>query len=362
MIRLACHVPNPHDATAWYRAVSPLAHMRKRGFPVQYDLIREWSAPAVMGYDAAFFQRPCTAPELEAIRICKRLSIPVIVDYDDLLFDLPVDNPAYQHYMNQETQSRIVTIMREADCLWVSTRELKRCIQLPRGGLNDKVYVVPNALDDVHMVTGSRGLPPPVERRQGAVVWRGSATHEQDIMTYAKQLAEAAEASPKTSFVFVGYNPWFLTKHMRPKQAVVSGAMPVGEFMDFLYATAARVGVVPLHPSRFNLCKSNIAWLEMTWAGGVVLAPDWEEWRQPGVVTYRDEDGFKAGLMALTAMEPAQLEELHRMSWNHIVKRFTLSAVNPIRQATLTAALGRSEWPEGHQRIEDPDEAAMELE
>lgn len=364
MIRIAAHIPNPHDATNWYRGTGPLSHLRKRfGYlDIQVELVREWSYSSVQLMDVAFFQRPSTPQELEAIRICKRLNVPVVVDYDDLLFDLPADNPAYRAYMNKGTQETIISIMREADMIWVSTSELKRCIQLPKASLNERVYVIPNALDDHHLVTGRRTLPPALEKRQPCVVWRGSPTHERDVMEYTPEIGEVALSAPKQSFVFVGWNPWFLTERLPKNQAIVSGALPVGEFMDFLYATAGRIGIVPLHESRFNKCKSNIAWLEMTWSGGVVLAPDWEEWRHPGVVTYRNAEDFKAGLKALVEMEPEKLAEMHRMSWNHIVKHFTLMNVNPKRAETLMALLHRAEWPDGWQRLPDPDEEVMSLE
>lgn len=364
MISVACHIPNAHDATNWYRGTGPLSHLRKcyPNRPLHFEFLKEWSYASVQMHDAAFFQRPSTPSELEAIRICRRLRVPVVVDYDDLLFDLPEDNPAYQMYMNPKTKETIVSIVREADLVWVSTKELKRCLQITDdSSLNKRVFVVPNALDDIHLVAGQRGLPPPRERRQPAVIWRGSPTHMQDVMEYAPEISDVAQSSPKTSFVFVGYNPWFLTRGMG-RQAICSGALSVGEFMDFLYSTAARIGIVPLHDSRFNRCKSNIAWLEMSWAGGVVLAPDWEEWRHPGIVAYRNGADFKAGLKALVEMEPEKLAELNKMSWNHIVKNFTLSKVNDIRMATLMAVMNHGDWPDGWQRIPEADDKIMELE
>lgn len=366
MIRIAAHIPGLHDATCYYRAATPFAHLRKKmEADIEFDVIKEWSGPALMQYDVAFFQRPSTSQELEAIRIAKRLGLPVIVDYDDLLFDIPADNPAYRAYMNRATQETIITIMREASCIWVSTPELKRCIQIKGASLNDRVFVVPNALDDIHLVARQRAMPPPLKARQPAVVWRGSPTHERDVMEFAPEIGDVAASNLKTSFVFVGYNPWFLTERMAGSQAVLSGALPVGEFMEFLYATASRIGMVPLHDSRFNRCKSNIAWLEMTWSGGVVLAPDWEEWRQPGIVTYRSADDFKAGLKLLVEMEPEKLAEMHAQSWAHIQKNFMLSNTNKIRLLTLGACFS-GQWPAGFERLEDADDeraeaAVMEL-
>lgn len=366
MYRIATHIPNKHDATCWYRAAGPLAVLRKLFQGFSFEPIQEWSFSSVLPYDCAFFQRPSTKSELEAIRICKRLNIPVIVDFDDLLFDLPPDNPAYRMYMNKETQETIISIIREADCVWVSTAELKRCLQIPGASLNKRVYVVNNALDDLHMVVGSKKEPLPIDRRQPTVLWRGSPTHERDVMEFTPEIAEAADGSPENKFLFLGYNPWFLTERMNPTQAILAPPVPVGEFMEFVHATAARIGIVPLHDSRFNRCKSNIAWLEMTWAGGVVLAPDWEEWRQPGVVTYKDEKDFLGALKLLLSMPKEQLAEMNAMSWNHIKENFVTSGVNKIRALTIEACIHKSigvdTWPEGWQELPPADDSVMELE
>jgi hypothetical protein len=354
------HIPNRHDATAYYRATGPLGNLRRR-YRNRYKFI--WADEISFGrasfYDVAFFQRPSTAQELEAIRILTRMNKPVIVDYDDLLFQVPTDNPAHGSYMNQATQTTIVEICKLATCIWVSTKELKRTLQLKGHSLNDKVYVVPNAIDDHHLLHG--GKEAPAEKRTHSVLWRGSPTHERDILEYTPEIGDVASKHPRWSFVFAGYNPWFLTERMKGKQAVLSGALPVGEFMDFIYGVSPQVGMVPLHDSRFNRCKSNIAWLEMTWAGAAVLAPDWEEWRVPGIVTYHDPKSYGEALDWLLTIKEEERRELNRISWEHIQDHFLISVVNPIRDLTIKACL-TNRWPKGYEPLFDPDtEAVMEL-
>lgn len=362
MINICMHIPGRHDATNWYRGSTPLNALRTQTKNrIQTFFGGEYSYSTVQSYDAAFFQRPCTPQELEAVLLCKRNGVPVIVDYDDLLLDLPRDNPSYGLYMNDKTRDSIIKIVQAADLVWVSTKELKRCYQLPKTTLNERVYVVPNALNDIHLAVGKKAFPPPMERRQPAVLWRGSHTHERDVMEFVPEIVETAHKFPHWSFVFAGWNPWFVTEHMKEKQAIVSGALPVGEFMDFVYATGPQVGMIPLSDHRFNRCKSNIAWLEMAWAGAACLVPDWEEWRNPGCVTYRNSQDFKAGLMSLIAMKPEQRCELNRQSWEFIEKNYMLSKVNDIRLHTIEALLGIREWPNGWQRLHD-DDCVAELE
>jgi hypothetical protein len=298
------------------------------------------------------------------MRIFKRLGVPVIIDYDDLLFDVPTDNPAYRNYMNKSTQEAVVSCVREADAVFVSTKELKRCLQLPKACLNDRVYVVPNALDDIHLVRGDRKNPP--EKRNKTVLWRGSHSHQRDLVEHGGEILTVAKQHRDFAFTFVGYNPWYLTERMGKNQAVVAESIPIGEFMDFVYATAPEVGIVPLHRSRFNLCKSNIGWLEMSWAGAVCLVPDWEEWRAPGAVTYCNAGDFQSGLLSLLGMEPEQRAELNRMSWKWISENRMLSQVNPLREQVFMAAMGEDEWPEGGGPIPEfykaeTEEKGMEL-
>jgi hypothetical protein len=348
------HIPNRHDATNWYRGTGPLSHLKKSSkLDLKFSFANEISFATAQLHDLAFFQRPSTSSELEAIRIFKRLGIPVIVDYDDLFFEIPTDNPAHQSYMNRTTQETIVQIMREADCVWVSTKEIKRCVQLPNASLNERVYVVPNALDDIHLVMRDRSKPQ--TNRQPAVMWRGSPTHERDVMEFTPEIGAVAKGFPNWSFVFAGWNPWFLTDGMAPKQALCSGALPVGEFMDFVYATGAEVGMVPLHDSRFNRCKSNIAWLEMTWGGAAVLAPDWEEWRHPGVTTYLTQEDYRIGLASLIEMGSEKRRALNQMSWEHIKNNFMLSKVNYIRERTIRSLVNGSDWYTGYEPLQDDD-------
>lgn len=343
---ICARIPNQHDATSHYRGFGPLGHLRKTS-KLQWNIhpCAEFSASVAYMCDLAFFQRPKDPAELMAIRIFKRLGVPVIIDFDDLLLSVPRDNPAHDAYMNEETQRTILDICREASAIIVSTNELKRCLQLPGKPLNDRVYVVPNALDEIHLLRGTRAQPPTGTNR--TVLWRGSATHERDVFEFAPEIADCAKADRSTAFTFVGWNPWFLTERMEGKQAIIAGQLPLGEFLEFLHTTAPQIGIVPLHASRFNLCKSNIAWLEMTWSGAACLVPDWEEWQHPGAVTYRTTEDFRAGLLSLMGMEPEALQELNRMAWKTVLDKFLLKRVNPLREQVMLASMGMAEWPDG---------------
>jgi hypothetical protein len=63
-------------------------------------------------------------------------------------------------------------------------------------------------------------------------------------------------------------------------------------YMDAFARLGPWLHIVPLANNGFNRSKSNLAWLEATAAGAVVLAPALEEWQRPGIVNYKDASDF----------------------------------------------------------------------
>ncbi len=351
MKTIIARIPNLHDATAHYRANGPLSHLRRTGIcgtDILIQTVSDFSGPGVMLSDIGFFQRPSDPKELEAIKLFKRLGKKIIIDYDDFLLGVPGDNPLFGHYASKKSQDTIIEIIRAADAVIVSTNELKRCLQLPKNCLNEKVYVANNAIDEHHMLHGERSIPP-LDRNR-TVFWRGSQTHQRDLMDYTPAIVKvgrATKAKHNIPFTFSGYNPWFITESLYPEQAIIAGPLPMGEYLDFIYKTGPMMGIVPLAENRFNRCKSNIAWLELTWAGAAMLVPDWEEWKRPGCTTYRNEEDFIIGLTSLIESTPERLHELNRQSWFDIINNYTLAKVNGIREKVFGAAMDLCDWPEG---------------
>lgn len=354
MIRVAHHVPSPHDGTAYYRSIGPNhaleATKPKEFFFSEPGTLKEWSWPTLTKYHLAFFQRPSTQNELDAINMCRSAGVPVIVDYDDNLFEVPTDNPVHEFYRNAGTQKVVAQCIASATVVTVSTLELKRRFQLPGKELNKHVFVVRNSINDVqHPAIKNALAAKHAPQTNPTILWRGSNTHMRDLMEYGEPILEVAhqEGRKPPTFTFAGYNPWFLTERMKPKQAVVMPLTSVGEFMNALIGIAPEIGIVPLHNSGFNRAKSNIAWLEMTLAGAACLVPEWEEWCMPGAVTYQNAEDFRAGLLFLLEMPPENRAELRQQSWDHIKQHFLLSKQLHRRAEILKFAAGLGEEPVG---------------
>lgn len=359
MIQMLMVVPNRMDATSFYRSMGPFPQMRKqKNFNMVFSDQADWSIVNMM--DMVFMQRPFAPQHLELAKICKQWEIPLWIDYDDLLFDVPTDNPAYNQYMNEQTRNQIVEIIQLSTVCTVSTQQLKNCLQPPKHSLNDRVYVVENALMDFYKDKFN-----PFHPKQH-VNWRGSNTHERDVLEYGEPIIQVAKKNPKSTFSWIGYNPWMVTEGMSEKQAIIVPGMPITEYFEFIRKINPTVQIVPLHTSMFNLCKSNISWIEGTLSGAVSIAPDWLEWRKPGVLTYQNQEDF-GSCLEFALNNPQEMSEYHQMSVDYIKTHLMLSDVNRKRIQIMDSlfALSRGKdpkWMEGGETMHLLEgEEAMEL-
>jgi vacuolar-type H+-ATPase catalytic subunit A/Vma1 len=81
-------------------------------------------------------------------------------------------------------------------------------------------------------------------------------------------------------------------------------------------------------PNSLNYCKSNIAWLEATSVGAAIIAPDWEEWRKPGIIRY---DSIEKYGELLLNYQSDNLHEHWAKSREYIMENLTLEKVNKQR-------------------------------
>lgn len=342
MKRILVNCPNSDDATSFYRGVGPLARLQKEIPDLSLVFVNEikWSTVAMA--DVMFMQRPFLPTHITAAQIAKNCRVPLWIDYDDDLFAVPADNPAFAVYGADQTKKQVAQLCQMADVVTVSTEALAARIR----PLNANVLVIPNALDDwIFNYRSARQTP-----RNKCVLWRGSNTHQRDLANVTKQFVEAANspAAEPWTFTFVGYNPWWLTERIPEKKAVVCPPMDVMEYMAFLEGLHPALMVVPLSDHPFNRSKSNIAYLEGVFAGAAVIAPDMPEWNRPGVLLYRSADEFGERLQS--ALEGKHdLEALNHLAWEHVRRNETLSERNLLRSDLLHTLFARYRSKNGFQ-------------
>jgi hypothetical protein len=321
------------DATTFYRVDQPLAHLRKRIPDLQLFYAGKEVIKRHLGHiDLAFIQRPSGPEHVMLIRLCKDMGIPVWIDYDDNLLEVPPENPAYRLYSKKETRESIVECLKLSDVISVSTPQIFH--DWKEHTSEQKFVTIPNAYNDFLF------RETPVFKYKPIVFWRGTESHQKDLAEFGQQIVTVSRKYPYLLFNFMGYRPWFLLEHLG-KNGLFTPPTDILEYHKVLRLVHPSFFIVPLIENKLNLCKSNIAWIEGTQAGAVTLAPDWPEWQRPGVVTYKGIMDFQDKLKSMIEMKPEQLEELHSHSWNFIVDNLRLSEINSLREQLIKSLLQR---------------------
>ena len=314
-IILNLHYPSPGDHTSFYRALGPLSvisglNVQPRG-EVQYPELQA---------DLAFVHRPFRSEELEVIKMYKKYGVPVWIDYDDDFFNVTADSSAYFMFSHPKTRQNVVESLAAADAVTVTTQVLADLYQVHT---KKTIRVIPNAMPDW---LAKRKQNPSGKKK---VLWRGNTSHVRDMDLVKKEILEVADVRRDWSWVFMGgYIPYDLKERMIKAGIgfeVVSN-LPLLNYFDELLEQAPSVVIVPLDETVFNRAKSNIAWIEATWAGASTVAPSWPEWNKPGVIHYDDRRSFKETLIHATVREWDT-----SASWNHITENLMLSKVNEAR-------------------------------
>lgn len=333
MINILEVIPNPNDATSFYRGRLPLLRLQKQ-FPDKimihpyHNGTTNWDY--ILLFDLVFIQRPADVYQFRVLSSAKNMGIPVWVDYDDLLCCIPKDNPAHDAY-NSEKIDLIGDFIKYADIVTVSTRALKHYLeQFYKLVEKDKIKVIPNSFDLEIFNKNS------VFRRSKNIMWRGSHTHTNDIMEYSDEIISIMTQKKDWRINFYGYNPFFITN--KTKNSTYIKSIPIDKYIGILHKLNNSICIVPLHDNAFNHSKSNIAWQEATYAGAVCLAPNWEEWNKPGIINYENKADFKIKLKAMIKGE-YDLKRMHQKSWQFICNNLNLQKVNKLREEIIMHSL-----------------------
>lgn len=319
-INLAVLCPIPNDVLSFWRGVGPLAELR-RDNPDSLTLcfFNEISWHSAACVDAAFMQRPFTEKHLTSAQLLKANRVPLWVDFDDDLFSVPSWNPCASTYARPGVQKNIAEIIALADVVTVSTQLLAQKF-MP---LNKNIIVIPNALN-TRLIGEAQ---PPQQQNRNLIIWRGSKTHLKDLNLMADAAIDLSRRYPEMTWLFLGESPWF-ADFMPPKSVISAEAIDPVEYFNFLSVVRPSILVAPLVDCDFNRAKSNIAWLEASWAGAAVLAPRFAEWQQPGLTTYREPADLRTRLEEMIVTRMSSGIDSASQSWNHIRRHLTLDTVN----------------------------------
>jgi hypothetical protein len=322
-------MPNITDATSYYRGMGPLGRLKNQ-MELMLNFTIEINWATLGACDVLFMQRAYSKKHYEALQIAKDVGTPIWLDYDDDLFNLSDDNPAAKLYRPEETQRTIAKCCAIADVITVSTEHLKDRL----GPLNKNIEIIPNAFDERRWHGQRFPLNP---ERKKVLMWRGSSTHYRDLMLYAPQIIEISKKHTDWGFYFFGFNPWMLTEHMPHERTMVNeNHLDIVQYHRLLGQMQPVFLMVPLVPSTFNYSKSNIAWIEGTWARANCIVPKWKEWDQPGAYTYESQETFFTTLdKRMGGYDPVVEDCYNRMGYEYIQEHLTLTKVNALREKVI---------------------------
>lgn len=318
--------PNIKDATSLYRGIGPLSALQSAHPEIRLNYEnKEFNWVTFVMSDLFFLQRGFTNEHVSQVMMAIENGCPVWVDYDDDLFSVPLSNPSYRVYSRQEIQKNIAKIISLANVVTVSTPHLKKRFELGPQPLNADIRVVPNAIAKLWV----KRYQEPKGERDKMIVWRGSATHQKDLSCFLPEIKAAANADKTWTWVFQGDKPWFVFEALGENTVFGDPLDPI-IYMLQMQAMKPPVMMVPLENNVFNRSKSNIAWLEAAFFGGMTLAPAWEEWDRPGVLAYTDAKDFADCIHSIQRGDYDPNREA-KDAWAYIMDNLRLEVVNQAR-------------------------------
>jgi hypothetical protein len=314
------------DTCSFYRSAGVLKDLRRKT-DHNITLMQMNQAPMnwsfLTQFDAVMYQRPFSKDCLNICGYLKQCGIKLWLDYDDNLFALNPENPTYALYNNPETQTNIKNMLGLADAVSVPTEYLRQAYS----EFNKNIYVVPNAFHDTLFTR------PEVKPRTNNVIWRGPEAHIFDLMSHSKELNQITKDFPEWRFMFAGFSPWFLSE-TNNKGHIPS--MDIVMYMKMLFDMAPSCLHVPLADNSFNRCKSNIAYLEGSYAGAVCVCPSW--WNVPGALSYTDGASYYDAIKSIIKGEVDKVK-MNSIAWEYINDVLPLSKVNNERLMIINSLL-----------------------
>lgn len=283
------------SAVEYYRTAPWLGMARTYNCRVDFIPAREVRETALMEYDIIFSHRPVTPAEIRALVLAKSHGVKIVLDYDDLIWNIPVSNPAILHF-TEDAAFATAEAMRLADMVICSTPALQAAIQRDWG---KDAEVIPNAWDERQRI--SRAWNAPKVDKPTVIAWRGSDTHAGDLY----QARDAFFESSEVKWIFFGMLPWFILKQYGGNLDSFTFQGPTAGFSEYLRTfekMRPSYVVFPLEDVEFNRCKSNIAWQEATAIGATVIAPAYmPEFERVPCIRYRDINELAQWLITCSA-------------------------------------------------------------
>lgn len=307
--------PDEADGCSFYRGLGVLGELHRQDILIRRSpRYINWSE--LCDCDIGFMQRPFSTKHVEVAKMIKQ-QMPLWLDYDDDLFNIPECNPTYELYSRNEVLESLEQLKLLADVITVSTQGVQKSF----GGV-----IIPNAYNDYRLPVTFCGK----ENKKPIVLWRGTESHVGDLLAFKNQLNDLIH-STDAKFVFLGFNPWILDTLDR--DVVYIPSRDIYSYHQILEVINPDVLIVPLIDDKLNRAKSNIAWLETARFGTRSVVRAWPEWHVPNTYIYSSNQEF------LPAFKDAFLTKTNGSAWEYVQNNLFLSQVNKNRLEIIQTLL-----------------------
>ena len=199
----------------------------------------------------------------QILAVAHREGKPVILELDDLLFELPEDHPDRQTGRYAKALLPILQALTEVDLVTVATRPLYEYV-LP---YNPKVVVLPNYLND-DLWRLRPPVPLVVQKDTVVIGYMGGITHVPDIDMIVPALLDLDRRHPgKLLFRFWGVQPPGALRWKQNVQWSAADSPTYPGFAEYFQRQTADIVIGPLRDNLFNVCKSPIKYFEYSALG-----------------------------------------------------------------------------------------------
>lgn len=312
----------PNDTTAFWRTGGVLPYINSSEFElVDISLTINFNWSVLIGADILILQRPFTRDHANLIVLAKDMGIKVILDYDDLLTAVDLYNPTHQLYGSN--QQSLFDCLNMADEIWVSTQAIKD------GYKHLNTHIIPNSWND-YMFKVKDKKPFTGNKK---VFWRGGSSHKADVMEVADKLVSFINENKDWTFLFQGDRFEYIEQRTGDNHHIVGG-MSIIQYFKYLLVENPSIMIFPLCNTPFNKAKSNISFLEATYAGAAFFGnknlPEFE---------YEDLIYDFDRLSDALGYYPGSLKLTNELSWEYITDNLLLSNINKKRTERIIANL-----------------------
>ncbi len=242
--------------------------------PLRAMIARSWCSGVIYNLHAAFEFTPGSTILIQRhvslqgdmVQMIHRHGSRIVHDIDDLLWDIPADNPNV-HALTPTMLDEMFRSMRSVDCVTTTTKPLAAA--LAKRGI--PAAVVPNLLDPADW----KQAPRSTERSRLRVGWYGQRNVHIDDLNIIESVVRSLRN--EVDFVFYGDLPHSLAADRNQFEVHAPNAIEL--FPATLAALDLDILLSPLAKNAFNECKSNLRLLQAGMLGIAVIATDIEPHR-----------------------------------------------------------------------------------